>query len=242
MITPESVTKMEAWSRAAVSLAVLARHDIRNWALTGGLAYEAHGLSLGLDRSLRHVNDLDFVTSDFACIPETLAADFLFRHIHPSAPPGKTMLQLVDPDNALRIDVFRACGETMSRAAEMDFSLGPIQIVSLEDLIARAARLLMDLAYGIPVASKHARDYLRFVELVESARMETAWRDHQKPTHPATFLETKGVLQDLIPASAALLMAPRYSQNPNEACPQCAATRRFQLADPKVVLSLLGYC
>jgi hypothetical protein len=55
-----------------------------------------------------------------ARIPETLRSDFLFRHIHPFDPPGKIMLQLIDPDTALRIDVFRACGQTMSRGAHVD--------------------------------------------------------------------------------------------------------------------------
>ncbi len=220
----------------------LARHDIRKWALTGGLAYEMHGRSLGLDRRVRQLNDLDFVTAEFRYIPETLSRDFLFRHVHPFAPPGQTMLQLVDRDPALRIDVFRACGETMSRAVPMEFPHGPMQVVSLEDLLARAARLLLDLAERIPVASKHARDYLDFVGLTDPVRMETAWRDHRKPAHPVTFRETNGILQDLIPASASLLIIPKYSQNPNEACPRCAAIRAFPLADPNIVLLLLGYC
>jgi hypothetical protein len=220
----------------------LARHNVRNWALTGGLAYEMHGLSLGLDRGVRHWNDLDFVTGEFGYIPGTLSEDFLFRHVHRFAPPGKTMLQLIDRENAQRVDVFRACGETMNRAVEVSPSVGTMRIVALEDLIARAARLLLDLAERIPVASKHARDYLDFAGLADSARMETAWQDHRKPAHPATFEEARGMLHALIPASASLLIVPAYSQNPNEVCPQCAATRAFPLADPKIVLSLLGYC
>jgi hypothetical protein len=211
----------------------LARHDIRNWALTGGLAFEIHGLNLGMRSSSRALNDLDFVTTAFSDIPETLAEDFLFRHVHPFAPPGRTLLQLIDGDNALRIDVFRACGQTMSRAVPM---------VSLEDLVARAARLLLDLADGAAVASKHARDYLRFVESVDPAAMEAVWRDHRKPQQSATFGEAKAILQDLIPRSASLLITPEYSQDPSEVCPLCAPTGAFQLADPKLVLSLLGYC
>jgi hypothetical protein len=211
----------------------LARHDIRNWALTGGLAFQIHGLNLGLRSSSRAFNDLDFVTTAFSDIPETLAEDFLFRHVHPCAPPGKTLLQLIDPDNALRIDVFRACGQTMSRAVPM---------VSLEDLVARAARLLLDLAGGVEVPSKHARDYLRFVELVDPAAMEAVWEDHRKPEQPATFGEAKAILRDLIPRSASLLITPQYSQDPNQVCRLCAPSGAFQLADPKLVLSILGYC
>jgi len=202
--------------------------------------YEIHGLRLGLDCSARNLNDVDFVTGAFGCIPETLCADFLFRHIHPFASPGKILLQLIDVESVLRIDIFRACGETMQRTIQQD--IWPMQIVSLEDLVARAARLLLDLAEGVLVASKHARDYLRFVELVDPARMEVAWLDHRKPMHPATFREAETMLQDLIPANASLLITPKYSQDFGEVCPLCATTGAFQLADPQVVLSLLGCC
>lgn len=157
----------------------LARHEIRNWPLTGGFAFEIHGLRLGLDSSVRNLNDLDFVALALECIPGTLSKDFLFRHIHPFVPPGKTMLQLIDAEAALRIDVFRACGETMSRTVRVDFPSGPLQMAALEDLVARAARLLS---------------------------------------------------------------AAQYSQDPNQVCPLCASTGAFQLAEPRVVLALLGYC
>ena len=228
--------------RAWRTLGKLARHDIRNWALTGGFAFEIHNLRLSLGRSVRALNDLDFITDSFVWIPETLSQDFLFRHIHPSAPPGKTMLQAIDRESTLRVDVFRAYGDTMKRNVRVDLAFGPMQVVSLEDLVARAARLLLDLAEGTPVVSKHASDYLRFLESVGSERIESAWQDHRKPTHPATFRETQGVLQDLILTRASLLIAPNYSQDPSQVCPRCAPTRSFQLADPNVVLSLLDYC
>jgi hypothetical protein len=220
----------------------LARHDIRPWALTSGLAFEIHSQRLGLDRFERPLNDLDFTTNLFDCIPETLSQDFLFCHIHPFTPPGKTLLQFIDRDAALRIDIFRACGETMQRAIHIDLTFGTMQIVSLEDLVTRAAGLLFDLANGVPVPSKHARDYIRFVEFASTGEMEVVWRDHKKATHPMTFREAKDALHELIPAKAGLLIKPQYSQDPNEVCPRCEPTRAFQLADPKDVLSLLGYC
>jgi hypothetical protein len=220
----------------------LVRHDIRHWALTGGFAFEIHGVRMGLQSTTRQLNDLDFVAPSFNCIPETLPDDFLFRHVHPVDPPGKTMLQLIDPDPALRIDVFRACGQTMNRAVDLDLPFGRLRLVSLEDLVARAARLLLDLAGGGPVVSKHARDYLRFVELADPAAMEAVWQDHRKPVHPSAFSETKRVLQDLIRNHGNLLITPEHSKNTEEVCPRSAPTAGFQLANPNVVLSLLGYC
>jgi hypothetical protein len=124
----------------------------------------------------------------------------------------------------------------------MDLPGGPALVVCLEDLIARSARVLLDLAAGLPVARKHARDYLRLMEYVCASRMETVWRDHRKPAHPAAFQEAKAALRDWLPTSADLLIVPRYSQDPDAKCPLCDPDNVFALADPGAVLSLLGYC
>jgi hypothetical protein len=118
--------------------------------------------------------------------------------------------------------------------------MGGKQIVSLEDLLAKAARLLLDLAEGVPVASKHARDYLRFVELADLENMEDAWQDHRKPLHPATFQTTKAVLQDLIPARSKLLITPQYSEDPGERCPLCAPHRRVSVGRSKSCFVVAG--
>src|SRR6202011_4953409 len=90
--------------RALRSLQKLARHDVSRWALTGGVALGIHRVLLRGEPAIPTLNDLDFIVDSFDCIPETLANDFLFRHIHPFDTPGKTMLQFVDSDSALRMD------------------------------------------------------------------------------------------------------------------------------------------
>ncbi len=205
----------------------LEKHDISRWALTGGLA-------MGTHRSSRPLNDIDFLADSFDCIPETLAADFLFRHVHPADPPGKTMLQCVDPETAVRVDVFRACGATMDRARD--------GIVSIEDLAARAARLTLDLAEGVTVPAKHAADFLRLSTMVDAARIEEAWHDHRKPAQPASFDEARRLLAELIPACPHLLISPKYSQDTEARCARCGALEKFPLADARRIVSLLGYC
>jgi hypothetical protein len=187
-------------------------------------------------------NDLDFVAPDFDSIPASLARDFLFRHVHPLGPPGKLIVQLVDPDAALRIDVFRACGGTLRRAIAVDSELGAIPIVSAADLVAREARLLLDLADGVPVPAKHATDYLRLVESVSPAEVEAAWRDHRRPSQPAEFPEARAAIRNLLPAHRDLLIEPVYSRNTGEICARCVPVDAFPLADPRIVLALLGYC
>jgi len=228
--------------RAQHTFRKLARHGIRQWAVTGGFAIEIQHWRLGGQVSVRSLNDIDFVTGSFNCIPETLAEDFLFRHIHPLDPPGKVMLQFIDPTSALRVDLFRADGATMDRTSPQDIPSGTFQLLSVEDLVAREARLTLDLAQNVPVPSKHARDFLRLMQLVDPVQVETAWQDHRKPKHPLTFAETNRLLQDLIPAHPELLMTPDYSSDTETVCMRCKPTSAFRLADPKIVLSLLGYC
>jgi len=58
-------------NRALRTLRRLGHHDIRGWALTGGLAVEVHCLLRGGWPSLRALNDIDFIAESFGSIPET---------------------------------------------------------------------------------------------------------------------------------------------------------------------------
>lgn len=224
------------------TLRKLALHEVSRWVLVGGLAVEFHCLHIGQSHQVRDLSDIDFVAPAFECIPESLARDFLFRHIHPFDPPGKTMLQLIDVDTSLRIDVFRADGAIMTRATSVEGPSGPFRVISVEDVLAHEARLLLDLDAKVPVPAKHAGDYLRLAELVKSSNMEAAWQDHRNPTHPMTFGETNTLVKRLIASRRNLLISPDFSKDADEICRRCVPTPPFQLADPKVVLSLLGYC
>jgi hypothetical protein len=219
---------------ALPALQKLARHDTGRWALTGGLATEIHCLLRGRAHSRRVFNDIDFVVDSFDGLPESLTEDFLFRHIHPADPPGKILLQCIDPDSAVRIDVFRAFGATMSRISRLDLAAGTFGLISVEDLAARAARLVLDLTAGVPTASKYAADYLRLAALVDAGKVETAWRDQRKPGQPDTFAEADLVLQEAIPANQHLLTTTGPWKDDNEACGRCLSTGAFRLSESPV--------
>jgi hypothetical protein len=229
-------------ARALRCLRRVARHDISQWALTGGFAIEIHYLICGRDASMRNLNDVDFIVDSFEQIPQSLANDSLFRHVHPFDPPGKTLVQAIDPDTSLRVDVFSAFGETMMRAGYLDFPSGRFRLISLEDLVARTARLALDLARGVSTPAKHAVDFLRLVELVKPSEVETAWRDQRKPFHPTTFKEAADLLRQIIPLCRDLLIKPDYSRDVKPMCGRCAPAGAFRLVDPNVMLSQLGYC
>jgi hypothetical protein len=151
------------------------------------------------------------------------------------------MLQVIDAENAIRADVFRACGGTMDRTSKLTLPFGTTQIVFVADLAARTGRLTLDLAGGVPTPSKYAFDFLRVAALTDPEEAETAWRDHRKGGQPATFKKTNRLLQTLVRERQNLLVTPSYSNDVAEVCQRCQNTNAFRIADPKAILSLLGY-
>jgi hypothetical protein len=75
--------------RAVRTLRLLAKHDISRWALTGGTAIELHLHQMGAQPCVRPLHELDFIAARFACIPPSLGAVVLSRHVHPHAPQQK---------------------------------------------------------------------------------------------------------------------------------------------------------
>jgi len=238
---PERFLSPTDLGRAERTLQRLSRHDIRSWVLTGGLATEIHHELRGFPSSPRTLNDIDFIVESFDGAPETLAEDFLFRHIHPSDPPNKTILQAIDVDSALRVDVFRSRSEVISRSGSVNLWRHTFRLISLEDLLARSARIALDVVGGVPTPRKYVADFLRLLKLADANPMEVAWQDHRRPAEPATFREASALLQSSIPSRPELLITPVYS-TVAEICSRCQETPAFRLAQPETILSVLGYC
>jgi hypothetical protein len=108
--------------RATEVLEAVLAHSLR-CALTGGLAIDWQLGAHGRQVAPRPLNDIDLVVEGFASIPESLAGSFLLNHVHPCAAEGKTVLQLIDQTRMVRVDLFRAFGNTLSRAATLDETL-----------------------------------------------------------------------------------------------------------------------
>jgi hypothetical protein len=171
-----------------------------------------------------------------------LQQDFLFRQIHPFDPPNKTIVQAVDRDGALRIEIFRSCGEVITRSANVNlWGLGAAYLIG--GLVARSARLSLEVTRGVPTPRKHTADFLRLAKLLVHERLiETAWQTHRRPVDPATFRLANTLLQASIPASQELLITPVYSTDPGAICGRCQETSAFRLTPPETILSVMGYC
>jgi hypothetical protein len=228
--------------RAGRTLRNLAQHAISRWAITGGLAIEIHILQRGGDSLTRPLHDIDFMTSSFDAIPASLGQQLLLRHVHPHDPPGKNMLQGVDPETEVRIDVFRAYGSEMERLVPVTIAGLRLQMVSLEDLLARHARLNCDLMEGNLVAPKFARDFLRMIDLVTPDALESIWQEHRKPRQPKSFSQTLIHLRQAIATRTDLLVSPTYSTDVHEVCKRCEKVEDFPLTDASQILAILGYC
>jgi hypothetical protein len=220
---------------------MLSQQATADWVLTGGLAVDLH-LHSRSEQAVRDLNDIDFIVDRFCSIPETLASDLVFRHVHPADSMNKTLLQAVFPETAVRIDVFCASPAVMGRSIEIHFANSVHRIIALEDLTARFARLVLDLADDRAIPAKHARDFLRLLPLVATSRMETIWLDHRKPQHPISFRETSELLQKLNLTRRDLQIVPQYSHDCEVKCMRCIPTPAFPLATPQRIYSLLGYC
>ncbi|WP_237477864.1 hypothetical protein [Lichenibacterium dinghuense] len=216
----DSTLSPDEAGRAAATLARL-RGSGLDPALTGGMAIAWHMAGVdGAGPTRRPLHDLDLVVEGVGSIPDGLGADFEIRHLHPDAPPGRMLAQLWDPSTALRVDVFGAHGDTLSRCAEASLSEGRLRVVSREDLAARLASLLLDLALGEAVAPKHASDFSALVPGVDAAAMAAAWADHRRRRHPESFAEARAAVLDLVAARPDLLVTPDspYRISP---CPRC---------------------
>ena len=226
-------------SRAEAVVDELLMHGLRA-ALTGGLANEARLRTRGRSSGPRRLNDLDFVVESFASIPETLADRFLLNHVHPLAAAGKTLLQLIDPARALRIDLFRSRGATLSRSGRLRPDTGPLDVVALEDLAARTtSHVYGHLVAGQPIDRKHATSFLRLSGLGDGRLLEEAWRDHREQ-HSGSFVEAARDTARLLALHPELVVAEEYSAVITP-CERCQDHGPFRCAPPERIVEILGY-
>jgi hypothetical protein len=227
-------------SRATSVAGRLIAHRFRI-ALTGRLAVEAQLRASGRPPERRPLNDIDFVVDGFETIPPAVAADFLPHHVHPFARNGKTLLQLIDPDRALRIDLFGAVGATLSRSIPLGGDTDPLHVVAVEDLVARTtAHVCAALRRRRPLETKHADAFRRLSGLGRPERLDQAWDDHREslPMSAAEAIDEASRLLELHPE---LLVDLPYSPVVT-ACERCQSYGPFRPSDPQVIVRILGYC
>jgi hypothetical protein len=190
------------------------------------------------------LSDLDYVVDEFGSIPGALAGVFLVHHVHPKAPPGKLLIQLVDPVRAVRIDLFRAFGVSMSRANNISYdpSSRLKRVLSIEDLAARHTEYVYShLREGRPVEGKHAKSFLRLASFdgFGNVELQAAWRDHRQSL-TESFFEARERAKDLLRLHVQSIFQQEYSAEVIP-CERCQDYGPFQRDQPDLIVKSLGY-
>jgi hypothetical protein len=224
--------------RATEVIEAVLAHGLR-CGLTGGLAIDAQLRAHGRPVKPGHLNDIDLVVEAFAAIPESLAASFLQRHVHPEATDGRTLLQLVDEPRAVRVDLFKALGNTLSRARRLDDETGTLEVLSIEDLVARTTAFVCgSLRRGKSIDVKHATAFRRLLGLGRPKWL--AWEDHRQQV-PGTFDEASREAASLLEMFPELLIVEEYSADAPP-CEHCREHGAFRPAPSRRIVEILGYC
>jgi hypothetical protein len=195
--------------------------------------------ALGRVMAPRRLNDVDLVVGDFGALPESLADSFLFNHVHPAAAEGPVLLQLIDQSLALRIDLFRAFGRSLSRAVNVAPSV-PLSVLAVEDLRARATAIVYGhLHRQRPLDPKHVSAMQDLAGLGERDALRAAWEEHRQGL-PGSFDEAHRKACQLVDERPELLV-PDENSAAIEPCDRCRDVGRFRPSAPERIVEVLGY-
>jgi hypothetical protein len=183
---------------------------------------------------------VDFVVDGLHALPAALADRFLVHHMHPRAGEGKMLLQLIDRDERLRIDLFRPFGATLARAGVVSGPMGPLAVVSLDDLVARTtSHVVGRLRQGLTVDRKHVHAFRRLADLATTSRIDAAWDDHRQ-TAAESFPDAMELARQMADRHPELAV-DEPSTRVATVCAQCADVGPFRRARPETVVEVLGY-
>lgn len=224
--------------RATRGVEALIDHGLRP-ALAGSLARELQLVSLQHVRAPRRLNDIDVVVESFDVLSSSLADAFLLNHVHPAAAEGQVLLQLIDESLALRIDVFRAFGRSLSRATSLTSTL-PLPVLAVEDLMARATAIVYGhLQRRRPLDPKHVSAMRDLAGLGSGDALNAAWEEHRQGL-PGSFDAALREACQLVEDRPQLLTPDQYSAA-IEPCDRCRVVGQLRPSAPEKIVAVLGY-
>ncbi|ASW08324.1 hypothetical protein CKA34_20085 (plasmid) [Rhizobium sp. 11515TR] len=166
----------------------------------------------------------------------------MISHAHPDRPIGKLAIQLVEPNQRVRVDVFTARGDTLARTRPALICDLAIKVVAVEDLACRIASEMMNFSRGDSVPLKCADDHTRARQAVDMDLVETAWQDQRREMDPLTYAEAAVQIADAMDRQTGKLARQVYCTDSHAACHHCRDTVHFTVTSPKSILAILGYC
>ncbi len=212
---------------------------LTEFALVGGLALELN--LAGSGKRQRALNDIDIIVPGFSSLPGILNDEFLVCHIHPRATAGRLLLQVVDAEEALRVDVFRGREGAMMRSRLVGFDVPTLRVQSIEDCAAGvAASTLMRLNGGEAVSLKTGADFEMLCEVHDPTGIEIAWNDHRQPNDPCRFADARARIIDSFRAGCNQPANPARSRDVTSECPRCEEAARFRLSSANKIIRDIG--
>ncbi|MDJ0683469.1 MAG: hypothetical protein QNJ84_02090 [Alphaproteobacteria bacterium] len=218
----------------------LADH-LDRFVLVGGLAQRCYLSTMEKAPKQGGLNDIDFAIEHAALLPSALKDEFLVNHFHPNATPGQIILQLIDEDDAVRIDIFRANRGAASRSVPHLFFGHRVKVLSLQDAAAKVTALLLALEKNEQTPRKFAEQLLRIMAVVDPEDVARVWPIYRKADHPEKFSDAAGRVERLLASHRGFLRVPVLNEDPDHECRRCVSDGQFSLADRKRVFAVMGY-
>jgi hypothetical protein len=192
--------------------------DAARIALTGGVAIGVHlGVACADGARADAAEDVDFVADDVDAVRQTVTSEFLVSHFHlPQPGYAKFLVQLVDPATRLRLDFFPDGLQALSRASNLEVAGFPLRVVQAHDILDHKFALLSRASADSPVEEKHYADARSLAAVCG---------------------------RDVPPVAVSQLTRSTYSQDLEERCVRCAASRSisYPLAPKRAIFEVLGY-
>ncbi len=184
--------------------------------MTGGAAVEHHLRAAGRPPIRDEIADLDLVVGDVDGLSPRVCDAFLVAHYHRCGPGvPKALVQLVDPRERLRIDIFPDIDEAIVEATRGAIGATSLLILSARSILEHKLRTVAKSSAASPVDTKHWRDATALAALVGRA----------------------------LPAPPRFAQAAQFSTDVDARCARCeqSATAGFPLAPKARIFALLGY-
>jgi hypothetical protein len=187
-------------------------------AIAGGVAIGLHMIRSSGDAGRRlAADDVDFVAESVSAIRPTVTTEFLVSHFHlPQPGYSKFLVQLVDPSERLRLDVFPGPTGAIGRARLAKVAGVPFRVLEASDILTDKLRLLAEASPDRRVDPKHCADALWLEAICGRA----------VPFVPEAHLGTTALVRDV-----------------NAKCARCEASRceSFPIAAKQQIFDILGY-
>jgi hypothetical protein len=149
-------------------------------------------------------------------------------------------LQLIDETTAVRVDLFRELGNTLSRASAFDHAISALHVLSVEDLVARTTALVCgSLRRRKTIDRKHVTAFTRLLGLGREEQLAAAWRDHRQAVSGTLDAATREAIR-LLEAHPELVVVEEYSAVVRR-CERCRAQGPFRPGPADRIVQTLGY-